>query len=75
MTRYFNFDEFFPDLKNLKIFSNNFSNGFIKEEKSNRRIRDEVFCILMFFSKSPISGLCEKAIIALGFILKKYFYF
>lgn len=67
MTRHFNFDEIFLNLKNLKIFSNSLENTLNTNEKKTR-ICDEVFSILMFFSRLPMLSLSEKAIFALGLI-------
>lgn len=69
MTRYFNFDEISINLKYAKDFSICHLKRPISPNGSDdqkHQIRDEVFRILMFFSKSKIPGLCEKALISLG---------
>lgn len=77
--RYFNFDELLTGQKEYaqtinmfaaiqkKLLNNSINGGdFINKKDESNVLRNQLFDVLLFFSRNRDGGICEKALIALG---------
>lgn len=75
MCRYFNFDELLNSSTNHEIqnlYGKKLSNTTNDGDNYLHVLRDQVFQVLLFFSRSRDNGICQKSLIALG--NKNFFY-
>lgn len=70
MCRYFNFDDLLNSVTNTEIqnlYGKKLSSGLLSlEEDFAHVLRDQVFRVLLFFSRNRENGICQKSLIALG---------